>query len=73
MKNVTLSAREEDIEAGRARARADHTTLNEQFRQWLAAYARRTDPVADFDALMEELNGQVVVGQSFSREERNAR
>ena len=73
MKNVTLSAREEGIEAARARARAAHTTLNEQFRRWLAAYAARTDPLAEFDALMDELNGQVVVGRSFSREERNAR
>jgi len=39
MKNITLSADEKLIEAARARARAEHTTLNELFRQWLEAYA----------------------------------
>lgn len=73
MKNVTLSAREEDIEAARRRARAEHSTLNEQFRRWLADYGRVADPVAEFDALMNELNGQMIVDRSFTREERNAR
>jgi hypothetical protein len=73
MRNVTLSARPEDIDAARRRAQAEHTTLNEQFRRWLAEYGQRTDPVADFDALMAELQDQVVVGKSFTREERNAR
>ena len=41
MKNITLSADEGLIEAARERARAEHTTLNEQFRLWLADYARR--------------------------------
>lgn len=73
MKNVTLSARAEDIEAARKRARAEHSTLNEQFRRWLADYGRAADPVAEFDALMDELNGQMIADRPFTREERNAR
>lgn len=73
MRNVTLSAREEDIDAARRRARAENTTLNEQFRRWLAGYGQRTDPVAEFDALMEDLNGRMVVDRPFTRDERNAR
>lgn len=73
MRNVTLSARPEDIDAARERALSEHTTLNEEFRKWLAGYGRRVDPVADFDALMEEVAGQVVVGRRFTRDERNAR
>ena len=38
MKNVTLSADENLIEAARQRAASDRTTLNEQFRRWLADY-----------------------------------
>jgi hypothetical protein len=41
MKNITLSADEDLIEAARARARAEHTTLNEQFRRWLGEYTQR--------------------------------
>ncbi len=33
MKNVTLSADEHLIESARERARAEHTTLAEQFRR----------------------------------------
>lgn len=73
MRNVTLSARPEDIEAARERARSEHTTLNEEFRRWLADYGRRRDPVAELDALLGELNGKVVLDRSFTRDERNAR
>lgn len=37
---ITLSADENLIEAVRKRARAEHTTLNEQFRRWLELYAQ---------------------------------
>lgn len=40
MKNITFSADEKLIEAARGRARAEHSTLNEQFRLWLADHAR---------------------------------
>jgi hypothetical protein len=41
MKNITFSANEALIEAARAQAKAENTTLNEQFRLWLAAYVRK--------------------------------
>lgn len=41
MKNITLSADKALIEAARAQARADNSTLNEQFRQWLSEYVQR--------------------------------
>ena len=37
MKNITLSADQDLIEAARRRASAEHTTLNAQFRLWLQA------------------------------------
>jgi hypothetical protein len=40
MRNITLSADENTIEAARMRAQEEHTTLNDQFRRWLADYAR---------------------------------
>lgn len=39
MKNITFSADERLIEAARIRAKARHTTLNDEFRRWLEAYA----------------------------------
>ncbi len=41
MKNITLSADENLIEAARHRAADEQTTLNEQFRRWLADYVGR--------------------------------
>ena len=41
MKNITLSADENLIEAARQRAVSEHTTLNEQFRLWLNNYVQR--------------------------------
>lgn len=73
MRNITLSAREADIAAARERARAEHTTLNEQFRRWLAEYGRRVDTAAEFDALMDGLTGQFELGGAFTRDQRNAR
>ena len=39
MKNVTFSADERLIDLARQRARRERSTLNEEFRRWLAAYA----------------------------------
>jgi hypothetical protein len=41
MKNITLNADEGLIEAARQLARAEHATLNDQFRLWLAEYVQR--------------------------------
>jgi hypothetical protein len=74
MKNITLSADEGLIEAARERARAEHTTLNEQFRRWLKDYARREQQADEAMAVVRELRGKVRTGgRKFTRDEMNAR
>jgi hypothetical protein len=74
MKNITLSADEALIEAARARARAEHTTLNEQFRRWLEEYARRERSAEEAIAVIRELRGYVRTGgRRFTRDEMNER
>ena len=73
MKNITLSADEGLIEAARERARAEHTTLNEQFRRWLKDYARRDQQADEAMAVIRELRGKVRVGRKLTREEMNER
>lgn len=73
MKNITLSAEESLIEAARARARAEQTTLNEQFRRWLAAYAQTRERLDQYDAVMQGLRGKMRVGRKLSREAMNER
>ncbi|MFT3801584.1 MAG: hypothetical protein QM766_10230 [Burkholderiaceae bacterium] len=73
MKNITLSADESLIEAARARAAAEKTTLNEQFRRWLADYAQTRDRMQRYDAAMQSLRGRLEVGRKLSRDEMNER
>jgi hypothetical protein len=73
MKNITLSAEEQLIEAARARARAENTTLNDQFRRWLAEYAHARERMQRYDEVMRSLKGKFKVGRMPSREEMNER
>jgi hypothetical protein len=74
MKNITLSADEKLIEAARERARAENTTLNEEFRRWLAGYARREQQAERAMAVIRELRGKVRTGgRKFTRDEMNER
>ena len=73
MKNITLSADERLIEAARERARLERTTLNEQFRRWLAAYARPDDRLHRYEATMRGLRGKLKVGRKLGRDEMNER
>ena len=74
MRKITLSADDKLIEAARARARAEQTTLNEQFRRWLADYVRQEQKTESAMALIEELRGQVRTGgRKFTRDEMNER
>lgn len=74
MKNITLSADENLIEAARERARAENTTLNEQFRLWLADYARQHERMQRYHELMADLRGKVRTGgRKFTRDEMNER
>jgi len=72
MKNITLSADEALIDAARERARSENTTLNEQFRVWLAAYARQ-QRMQRYEEVMSGLRGKLVVGRKLTREEMNER
>ncbi len=74
MKNITLSADERLIEAAFERARAEHTTLNEQFRLWLADYARSEQQSERAMAVVRELQGKLRTGgHKFTRDEMNER
>jgi len=74
MKNIRLSADERLIEAARERARADHTTLNELFRRWLADYTQRQQQADRAMAFIQELQTRVDTGgRKFTREETNER
>ena len=73
MKNITLSAEENLIEAARERARTEQTTLNEQFRRWLADYAHPRERMQRYDEVMATLRGQLRVGRKVTRDEMNER
>ena len=73
MKNITLSAREELIEAARARARAEQTTLNAAFRDWLESYTHQGQALARYDHTVEALRGKMRVGHALTRDEMHAR
>lgn len=74
MKNITLSADDKLIEAARERARAEHTTLNEQFRLWLEAYARRKQQADAAMQTIKELQSRISTGgRKFTRDEMNER
>jgi hypothetical protein len=77
LKNITLSADDALIEAARARAQSDKTTLNEQFRRWLEAYAQEETEgerrAAAFRDVMENLNHVSSGGRTFTRDEMNER
>ncbi len=74
MRNITLSADAELIESARARARAERSTLNEQFRRWLADYTHRPSEQDSVLAIIEDLQQRIRTGgRRFSREEMNER
>ena len=74
MKNITLSADEKLIEAAHERARAEHTTLNEQFRRWLAEYAQRRQQAERGMAVIRDIQRYASSGgRRFTRDEMNER
>ena len=74
LKNITLSADENLIEAARRRAVTERTTLNAQFRLWLADYVGREHQAARVAAVLRELRGSISTGgRKFTREEMNER
>jgi hypothetical protein len=74
MKNITLSADERLIEAARARARDQRTTLNDEFRKWLAEYVGQRERAERAIATLRELQGHYSTGgKRFTRDELNER
>lgn len=73
MKNITLSADEQLIQLARDRARKENTTLNNEFRRWLASYAGREQRARQAESTMRELRGKLRVGRKLTREEMNER
>jgi hypothetical protein len=72
MRNVTLSAEEDLIDAARERALSEKTTLNEAFRRWLASYAQ-AHKARQVDDTLAALRGRLTVGRKLTREEMNER
>ena len=74
VKNITLSAEEHLIEQAREAARAQHTTLNAAFREWLATYtsASQKSYAQQFHDVMERTK-YVKVDRKYTREEMNER
>ena len=74
MKNITLSAEEGLIEAARRRAAEERTTLNAQFRLWLADYAGRSRRAEVALETIRALRGSISTGGlKFTRDEMNER
>lgn len=78
MKDITLSADERLIEAAHERARSEHTTLDEEFRRWLADYARQEMQaerrVEDARAVWKDIGRYARTGgRRFTRDEMNER
>ena len=77
LKNITLSADEALIEAARKHAAERQTTLNAEFRKWLAAYAeaeaKKKERLARIDALLKKPTNVSSHGRKFTRDEMNER
>lgn len=73
MKNITLSAPEELIELARQQASANGTTLNNEFRAWLASQTTTpTQRAARYDEVMKRI-GYFKTSRKYTREEMNER
>jgi hypothetical protein len=74
LRNITLTADDALIDRARAIAAENHTTLNVEFRDWLASYVAGQDRAAveRFRGVMAQLGG-ADPGRTFSRDEMNER
>ena len=72
LKNVTLSAEEQLIARAREEADRRGTTLNAEFRVWLAAFVEQERAAQGYREVMARL-GYARPGRRFSRDELNAR
>lgn len=72
LKNITLSAEEALIERARRRARSRKTTLNAEFRRWLAGYVDSPQSINGIVDFMRRFD-YVRPGKHFTRDEMNER
>ena len=72
LKNVTLSADESLIAQAREEAKRHGTTLNAEFRLWLAQFAEQERAAQGYQNLMEKLS-YASPGHDFTRDDLNAR
>ena len=72
LKNITLSADEQLIARAREEAERHGTTLNAEFRLWLAAFVEQERAAQGYQELMGRLE-YAQPGRHFTREELNAR
>jgi hypothetical protein len=70
-KNITFSAEERAIERAREKARLEHRTLNEAFRDWLNAYSGEKEKF-DLDSFLNQFD-HIKTGGPFTRDEMNER
>ena len=73
MQNITFSADADMIDAARQRAAAEKTTLNAEFRGWLAGYARRHKAKCAMSAIRSLQAKYATGGRRFTRDELNER
>ena len=74
MKNITFSADKRLIDRARRRAHSEHTTLNEEFRRWLEAYASKGASADRAMTTVHDLQSRIRTGgQRFTRDELNER
>ncbi len=72
-RNITFTADENLIEEARAAARADNTTLNEQFKIWLEHYARKQRAARALQTVERLRLYARTEGRRFTRAELNER
>jgi hypothetical protein len=72
LKNITLSAEQVMIERARRRAQAQNTTLNAEFRRWLAHYVEAPQSIAELEDLMDQFS-YANAGKRYTRDEMNER
>lgn len=72
-KNITFTADEGLIQKAREAARAEGTTLNEQFRLWLEGYARQRQADRALEVVDRVRRYASSGGRKFTRDEMNER
>ena len=72
MKNITFAADEALIAAAREQAEVEGSTLNEQFRLWLAQYAAKRRAARAME-VVQRVSQRVDLGRKFTRDELNER